>query len=149
AQLTLPNPEVPAVEEPNDLAYERWKLTNIIPQKQKGYVAIGVKVHLGDFYIKEARQLAAVIIRYATNELRFTLRQNFLIRDVKEELIPFFYQELKKLGMADYGYNSLGDITACPGTDTCNLGIASSTGAAVVLEEVIFNEYPQYLFNKD
>lgn len=149
AQRSLPNPEAPAVEEPNDLAYERWKLTNIIPQKQKGYVAIGVKVHLGDFYIKEARQLAALIKRYANNELRFTLRQNFLIRDVKEELIPFFYQELKKLGMADHGYNSLGDITACPGTDTCNLGIASSTGAAVVLEEVIFNEYPQYLFNKD
>lgn len=149
AQQTLPDPEIPQVEEPNDLAYERWKLTNIFPQKQQGYVSIGVKVHLGDFYIKEARQLAALIKTYANNELRFTLRQNFLIRDVKEELIPFFYQELKKLGMADYGYNSLADITACPGTDTCNLGIASSTGAAVVLEEVILNEYPQYLLNKE
>lgn len=149
AQQRLPNPEIPQVEEPTDLAYERWKTTNILPQKQKGYVSIGVKVHLGDFYIKEARQLAALIKTYANNELRFTLRQNFLIRDVKEELIPFFYQELKKLGMADYGYNSLGDITACPGTDTCNLGIASSTGAAVILEEVIHKEYPQYLLNKE
>ena len=149
AQQKLPNPEIPQVEEPTGLAYERWKLTNILPQKQKGYVSIGVKVHLGDFYIKEARQLAALIKTYANNEVRFTLRQNILIRDVKEELIPFFYQELQKLGMADYGYNSLGDITACPGTDTCNLGIASSTGAAVILEEVILKEYPQYLLNKE
>src|SRR5690606_14995916 len=67
----------------------------------------------------------------------------------KEELIPFCYQELKKLGMVDYGYNCLGDITACPGTDTCNLVIASSTGAAVVLEEVIWIEYPQSLLNTD
>jgi sulfite reductase (ferredoxin) len=149
AQQTLPNPEIIPVDEPNDLAYERWKLTNILPQKQKGYVSIGVKIHLGDFYTKEARKLADLVKTYANNELRFTLRQNFIIRDVKEELIPFFYQELKKLGMVDYGYNSLGDITACPGTDTCNLGIASSTGAAVVLEEVIWNEYPQYLLNND
>jgi len=149
AQLSLPNPVVPVVEEPNELAYERWKLTNILPQKQKGYVSIGVKIHLGDFYTKEARKLADLIKAYGNNELRFTLRQNFIIRDVKEELVPFFYQELKKLNMVAYGYNTLGDITACPGTDTCNLGIASSTGAAQVLEEVVFNEYPQYLFNKD
>jgi len=149
ALQSLPNPEVPLIEEPIELAYERWKLTNILPQKQKGYVSIGVKIHLGDFYTKEARQLAHLIKAYGNNELRFTLRQNFIIRDVKEELIPFFYQELKKLNMVAYGYDTLGDITACPGTDTCNLGIASSTGAAQVLEDVVFNEYPQYLFNKD
>src|SRR5690606_17673157 len=149
SQRTLPNPEIPQVEEPNDLTYKRWKLTNILPQKQKGYVSIGVKVHLGDFYTKEARQLAHLIKVYGNNELRFTLRQNILIRDVKQELIPFFYQELKKLDMVAYGYDTLGDVTACPGTDTCNLGIASSTGAAQVLEEVVFNEFPQYLFNKD
>ena len=149
AQQSLPNPEVPVVEEPVELAYERWKLTNILPQKQQGYVAIGIKVHLGDWYTDKARKLADLVKQYANNEVRFTLRQNILIRDVREELIPFFYQELKKLDLADYGYNSLGDVTACPGTDTCNLGIASSTGAAQVLEEVIFNEFPQYLTNTD
>jgi sulfite reductase (ferredoxin) len=149
AQQTLPDPEIPAVEEPKDLAYERWKRTNILPQKQEGFVSIGIKIHLGDFYTPEARILADLVRTYANNELRFTLRQNILIRDVKEELIPFFYQELKKLDMVTYGYNTLGDVTACPGTDTCNLGIASSTGAAQVMQDVIFNEYPQHLFNKD
>src|SRR5690606_8847124 len=149
ALQSLPNPTVPPVEEPNELAYERWKLTNVFPQKQEGYFAIGIKVHLGDFYTDKARILADLVKVYANNELRFTLRQNILIRDVKQELIPFFYQELKKLDMVAYGYDTLGDVTACPGTDTCNLGIASSTGAAQVLEEVVFNEFPQYLFNKD
>ena len=149
ALQTLPNPTVPPVEEPNELAYERWKLTNVFPQKQEGYFAIGIKVHLGDFYTDKARILADLVKNYANNELRLTLRQNILIRDVKQELIPFFYQELKKLDMVTYGYNTLGDVTACPGTDTCNMGIASSTGAAQVLEEIVFNEFPQYLFNKD
>lgn len=149
AAQTLPNPEIPAVDTPTDEAYQRWLKTNVLPQKQEGYVSIGIKVHLGDFYIDKARQLADLVAKYANDEIRLSLRQNILIRDVKEEALAFFYQELKKLDMVAYGYDSLGDLTACPGTDTCNLGIASSTGAAHVLEEVIFNEYPQYLDNKD
>jgi sulfite reductase (ferredoxin) len=149
AAQTLPNPEVPSVSFDEDKDFNRWKLTNIMPQKQKGYVAIGVKIHLGDFRTEVARKLAKLIKEYAGNELRFTLRQNFLIRDVKQELVPYFYQELKQLGLAQYGYNSVGDITACPGTDTCNLGIASSTGAAEVMEKVILDEYPQYLLDKN
>jgi sulfite reductase (ferredoxin) len=137
------------VEEPSDLAYEQWKLTNVIPQKQPGFVAIGIKVKLGDFYTPQARALADLVKKHAQNEIRFTLRQNILIRDVKKEMIPFFYRELKKHGFVERGYNSLGDITACPGTDTCNLGIASSTGAAKILEEVIFTEFPHYLNNQE
>jgi sulfite reductase (ferredoxin) len=145
----LLTPEVPELEEPLELAYEQWKLTNVLPQKQKGFVSIGIKVLLGDFYTPQARQIADLVKKYANNELRFTLRQNILIRDVQEKAIPFFYQELKKIGLADAGYNTFGDITACPGTDTCNLGIASSTGIAKELEKVILAEYPQYLKNKD
>jgi sulfite reductase (ferredoxin) len=149
AGKTLPNPESPKLEKEPGLDFELWKLTNVLPQKQKGYVAIGVKVSLGDFYIDQARALADLVAKYANDEIRFTLRQNFLIRDVREDLVPFFYQELQKIGLGQRGYNTLGDITACPGTDTCNLGIASSTGIAIELEKVILEEYPQYLQNRD
>ncbi len=148
-ERALPNPETPTLEKQPGLDFELWKLTNVLPQKQEGYVAIGVKVPLGDFYIDQARTLADLVEKYANNEVRFTLRQNFLIRDVREDLVPFFYQELQKIGLGQRGYNTLGDITACPGTDTCNLGIASSTGIAVELEKVILEEYPQYLQNRD
>jgi sulfite reductase (ferredoxin) len=148
-EKSLPNPTAVELESVPGLDYELWKLTNVLPQKQAGYVSIGVKVALGDFYIDQARVLADLVEKYANDEVRFTLRQNFLIRDVREDLAPFFYQELKKIGLGDRGYNSLGDITACPGTDTCNLGIASSTGIAVELEKVILEEYPQYLKNQE
>jgi sulfite reductase (ferredoxin) len=39
------------------------------------------------------------------------------------------------------GYDTINDITACPGTDTCNLGIASSTGIAEELERVLKLEF--------
>lgn len=148
-EIYIPEVKVPQVKIDNKEAYEQWLKTNVIPQKQRGFKAIGIKVYLGDFYTDKARLLANLIKKYAANELRLTLRQNILIRYVKDELLPFFYVELKKFGLADPGYNSTLDITACPGTDTCNLGISSSTGIASELEKVLRNEYPQYVDNKE
>ena len=141
--------DIPAVTIKDQKAFELWKSTNIIPQKQSGYVAIGIKVLLGDFYTDKARLLADLVDKYAAGEIRLTLRQNIVIPHVKENLIELFYAELEKLGFVDAGYNKAVDITACPGTDTCNLGIASSTGISEELERVIATEYPQYLKNQD
>ncbi|WP_074408514.1 MULTISPECIES: HEPN domain-containing protein [Aquimarina] len=141
--------EAPQVEIKNQKTFDLWKSTNVIAQKQEGYVAIGVKVLLGDFYTDKARLLADLVEKYAAGEIRLSLRQNILIPFVKEDIVPFFYQELEKLGFVESGYNKAVDITACPGTDTCNLGIASSTGIAEELERVIKTEYPQYLEKED
>ena len=141
--------EAPEVEIKDQAAFDLWKSTNLIPQKQKGYVAIGIKVLLGDFYTDKARLLADLVDKYAASEIRLTLRQNIVIPFVKEDLVPLFYAELKKLEFVEAGYNKAVDITACPGTDTCNLGISSSTGIAKELEKVIAAEYPQYLKNED
>ena len=141
--------EAPTVEIKDEKTYKLWKSTNLIPQKQAGYKAIGIKVLLGDFYTDKARALADLVETYAAGELRLTLRQNIVIPFVREDLIPVVYTELEKLGFTELGYNKAVDITACPGTDTCNLGISSSTGIARELETVIKTEYPEYLNNKD
>jgi len=148
-EITFQTTEVPTVVIEDQQEYETWKSTNVLAQKQEGLFAVGIKVYLGDFYTDKARKLADLVKQYGANELRFTLRQNILIRHVREAFLPVFYAELKKLGFADVGYDSLVDITACPGTDTCNLGIASSTGITVELERVLKSEYPQYLHTKD
>ncbi|TVZ57269.1 sulfite reductase (ferredoxin) [Lutibacter sp. Hel_I_33_5] len=141
--------DTPKVEIKDQAAFNLWKSTNLIPQKQEGFYGIGIKVLLGDFYTDKARLLADLVEKYAAGEIRLTLRQNIVIPFVKEDLIPYFYQELEKLGFVEAGYNKAVDITACPGTDTCNLGIASSTGIAEELERMIAAEYPQYLENQD
>ena len=142
------NNNFPIQEIKNQSLYKAWKRSNVFIQKQQGYCAVGIKIRLGDFSTGQARALANLIEQYASDELRFTLRQNILIRHVKLERLPFFYSSLKAIGLADIGYESASDITACPGTDTCNLGIASSTGMANALESVLENEYPEYLNNK-
>ena len=140
---------VPTVEIKDKELYELWKKSNVISQKQAGLFAIGIKVHLGDFYTKNARILADLIKKYAGNELRLSIRQNILLRHIPEASLPFFYVELSKLGYTAIGFNSILDITSCPGTDTCNLGIASSTGVSTELERVLESEYPQFVQNRD
>ena len=148
-EIKVSTEEVPTVNIEDQEAYEKWKVSNVIAQKQKGLFAIGIKVILGDFYTDKARLLADLVAKYAGDEIRLSLRQNILVKHVREDLLPFFYVELGKLGFADLGYNALHDITACPGTDTCNLGISSSTGIADELERILKTEYPQYINNKD
>jgi sulfite reductase (ferredoxin) len=145
----LQDVEVPSVEIEDQKEFEVWKSTNVLPQKQEGLFAVGIRIALGDFYTGGARKLADLVKKYAGNEIRLTLRQDILIRHVREEFLPFFYSELKKLGYAETGYDKTVDITACPGTDTCNLGIASSTGIADVLEDVLKEEYPQFINGRD
>ena len=149
AAPALQEVEVPTVEIEDEKEFENWQQTNVFEQKQEGLFAIGIRVPLGDFYTRGARQLADLVKKYAGNELRLTLRQDILIRHVRKDLLPFFYTELKKLGYSEVGYNKTVDITACPGTDTCNLGIASSTGIAEVLEDVLKEEYPKFTNGKD
>ncbi len=143
------NLQIPAVNIEDEFAYNNWKKSNVSHQKQQGMFAIGIKVRLGDFYTDKARILAGLIKAYAQDELRLTISQGILIRGVKEELLPFFYSKLNELGFADIGYSSTLDVTSCPGTDTCNLGIASSTGLARELEKTLKEEFPMYVYNKD
>jgi len=149
SKIGLPNAGAPEVTIEDEKAFEAWKNTNVFPQKQKGLFAIGIKTKLGDFSTEKARKLAGLIKKYAANELRLSLRQNILLRHIPESSLRFFYTELDKLGFANPGYNTTVDITACPGTDTCNLGIASSTGIADVLEQTLLTEYPEYINNKE
>ena len=148
-KVNIASASIPEVKILDQETFEKWKSTNLVAQKQEGYVAIGIKVLLGDFYTDKARLLANLVEKYAAGEIRLSLRQNILIPYVKQQAIPYFYTELEKMGFTDIGYNRALDITACPGTDTCNLGIASSTGIAVELERILKADYPQYITNPD
>jgi sulfite reductase (ferredoxin) len=129
--------------------FSEWVKTNTFNQKQKGYLGVYIKVVLGNFNTNQARKLAELVDKFTGSEFRFTIDQNILLKFVLPENLLFIYEELKKIGLASSGYNSVADITACPGTDTCNLGISNSTEVARVLEDVVRNEYPDLIYNSE
>ena len=141
SKITIPNLE-------GDKEYKLWKETNTFPQKQSGYFAIGLKIKTGDLSTEIARVLADLVRSFAQGEIRLTISQGIIIPFVEQELLSFFYSELEKLTLADPGYESILDVTACPGTDTCNLGIASSMGVAKELERILHEEYFDLITNQ-
>jgi sulfite reductase (ferredoxin) len=129
--------------------YFNWFKTNVKKQKQQSFFSIQLKITNGNISSKVARKLAELVQNYSGGELRVTINQGLIIKYVRAESLPYFYQELNKLNLADAGFDSVADITACPGTDTCNLGIANSTGLAAQLEKFIATTHPDLIFNKD
>lgn len=132
-----------------DQQFTEWLKTNVIAQKQSGFVAAYVKVLLGNFTTAQARSLAELVEHYAANDIRFTIDQSILLKFIRPENLEALYLGLKAINLADSGYDSLADVTACPGTDTCNLGISNSTEVARVLENFIREEYPELIYNND
>lgn len=129
--------------------FQAWFLTNVFEQKQKDHFGVYIHVPLGNIHSGTARELAAIVEKYAADDIRITNTQRFLLKYVKREALPALYRALDSIGLAEPGFDSVADITACPGTDTCNLGIASSTGIATELERVIRTEYPELIYNRD
>ncbi|MBU6158025.1 MAG: nitrite/sulfite reductase [Bacteroidetes bacterium] len=131
------------------LKYELWKNTNVFPQKQEGYVAVYVRVPNGNISSDSSRRLMDQLKDVIGDDVRVTVNQGLQFRFIKPEHLEYVYAVLESEGFAAAGFGSTADITACPGTDTCNLGISNSTATALALSEVIEEEYPQYLNNKE
>ncbi|MCF7763447.1 MAG: nitrite/sulfite reductase [Verrucomicrobia bacterium] len=110
--------------------FDDWSHTNVYHQRQKGYAVVSITLPLGDMTSFQARELAKITRRYVGEALRTTVEQNMVMRWVSEADLPAVYLELKRIGLGQAGAESIVDLTACPGTDTCKLGIASSRGLA-------------------
>ena len=110
--------------------FEAWYATNVYKQRQPGYVAATVTLPLGDASAEQLRALADLARRFVKDTLRTTVEQNILFRWLSEADLPEFYRAIRAIGLGAADAATIVDVTACPGTDTCKLGIASSRGLA-------------------
>lgn len=133
----------------NPFLFERWRKTNVVPQKQEGYLAVYVRVPNGNISSDSSRRLIGKLQPVIADDIRVTVNQGLQFRFVKPEHLEYIYSVLDSEGFATAGFGSTADVTSCPGTDTCNLGISNSTGTALVMSQVIEDEYPEFLYNKE
>jgi sulfite reductase (ferredoxin) len=110
--------------------FDAWYSTNVYKQKQEGYTVATITLPLGDLSSWQMRELANVARRFSGDSVRLTVEQNIVLRWVSETDLPDLYRELVRIGLGAAGAGTIVDITACPGTDTCKLGISSSRGLA-------------------
>jgi sulfite reductase (ferredoxin) len=143
SQFTTDNSQI------DPFKYELWKSTNVFKQKQEGYYAVYIKVPNGNISSDTSRRLIEKLKDVIADDVRVTINQGLQFRFIKPENLEYVYSVLSEEGLAAAGFGSVADVTSCPGTDTCNLGISNSTGIALALGEVIEEEFPEYLYNKE
>ena len=113
--------------------FEEWYQSNVRLQSQPGYAFVTITLPLGDITADQTRALADISRKYVKDTIRATVEQNIVLRWVTMTDLPVLYRELKEIGLGDPGAESMVDITACPGTDSCKLGVSSSRGLAAHL----------------
>ena len=120
--------------------FDAWKATNVRPQRQEGYAVAVVTLPLGDISAYQARALADIARRFSDDALRTAVDQNIVLRFVAEAQLPKLFAALESIGLGQPGGGTIVDVTSCPGTDTCKLGIASSRGLASELRSRLLEQ---------
>lgn len=122
-------------KQPDNPLYTMWLKNNVEPQKQPGYATVMIALPLGDLTSNQARDLVDVCKTYVKDTMRTTVEQNIQLRWVSTEDLPSIYAALNKIGLAEPFAGTILDITSCPGTDTCKLGVSASRGLAGELRD--------------
>lgn len=143
-EVDVPN-LISNVAAPSSTDYETWLATNTFEQKQVGYHAIYVRILNGNISSNTSRSLIEALTGYIGDDVRITINQGLMLKFVPTINLPYVYQVLETHHLAAPGANSIANITACPGTDTCNLAISDSTNITSKLEEVITQEFPSLI----
>src|SRR5262245_7020738 len=119
----------------SDEAYQRWRATNVKPQKQFGYVMATATVPLGDLTSEQMRVLAELADAYSDGSVRVTPDQNLVFRWVPVGDLRELYRRLSasSLGLAEA--STVADVTSCPGAESCRLAVTQSRGLGRLLED--------------
>jgi sulfite reductase (ferredoxin) len=129
----------PNTQHDSDPEFILWKGRNIEAQKQAGFNNVQIKLILGDFDVAQAKALANIAEQYAGGIIVCTVNQNVMIPWVKKDAFGAVFTELKKIGLHKAGTEEIRDITCCPGSETCNLGITASRGLVQELNKQVDN----------
>ena len=124
-----------AEDDDSTAAFRAWREVNVYLQRQPGYAVVTIPLPLGDIASGQARLLADVARRFVGDTVRTTVEQNIVFRWVRLEDLRELHTALAEIGMADPYAETIVDVTSCPGTDTCKLGISASRGLAGELRE--------------
>ncbi|OIQ00308.1 MAG: sulfite reductase [Zetaproteobacteria bacterium CG2_30_46_52] len=126
-------------------AQANWRLpTDVMPFAESGVVSqhngkqsILLNVFRGDLTPLQCSAVAAAARLGGTDELRVTTEQGMVIVDVAEDKVAAVLEMLGDADIRTSFARGISDITACPGTETCRLGITSSRGLAQALQPLM------------
>jgi sulfite reductase (ferredoxin) len=127
-----------------DSQFRSWVRDSVIKHHVDGFRGVHVRIKLGDLTADRARDLAGIGRRFSAGQLRISIEQNIYLPWVRETEVWNLYVTLKALSLADDGAATIADVTTCPGSDTCRLGIASAKGLGSALNDAFNTSLSKY-----
>ncbi|MFN0120611.1 MAG: nitrite/sulfite reductase, partial [Blastocatellia bacterium] len=120
--------------------YQQWARDAVIAHRVAGYRGVHVRTKFGDITSDRARALADVARRFSASQIRVSIEQNLFLPWVRVEDLPALYKDLHGIALGDPGAETIADVTACPGADTCRLGIASAKGLGTAISDAFYDD---------
>ncbi|HKI60610.1 MAG TPA: sulfurtransferase TusA family protein [Mariprofundaceae bacterium] len=105
--------------------------------QHNGKSAILLNLFRGDMTPEQCRAVSNAARAAGTTELRVTTEQGVVIADVDDTKVDAALTVLKSAGLSSDYARGIADIVACPGTETCRLGITSSRGLAEAMQPLM------------
>jgi len=131
----------------HDAGYDQaqWRTpTDAMPFDETGVVnqhdgkkSILLNVFRGDLTPLQCHAVAEAAHLGHTKALRVTTEQGLVMVGVEEDFVEDVVEMLGNAGIPTAYARGIADITACPGTETCRLGITSSRGLAQALQPLM------------
>jgi sulfite reductase beta subunit-like hemoprotein len=128
-----------------DPRFQTWARDSVIAHKVSDFRGVHVRIKLGDLTATRARGLAKLAREFSSDQLRISIEQNIYLPWVREESLPDLYAALAELSLAEPGAGTIADVTTCPGSDTCRLGIASAKGLGNALGTILASDTSRQL----
>ena len=128
-------PTIVPVLQSGDEAYQRWRATNVRPQKQFGYAIVIATVPLGDMSSDQMRVVGELARAYGDGTIRVTADQDLVFRWISTCDVRQLYRRLAAAGLGLAEAGTIADVTSCPGAETCRLAVTQSRGLGRLLED--------------
>jgi len=126
-------------------AEANWRTpTGFVPHNDSGVVdqhdgrkAILLNLFRGDLTPVQCHAVADAARAAGTEALRVTAEQGVIIGDIEPSRVDAAIAALGAAGLTTEYARGIADVVACPGTETCRLGITSSRGLAEALQPMM------------
>ncbi|MGX2985233.1 nitrite/sulfite reductase [Helicobacter sp. 23-1048] len=125
--------EIPQMSE----AQQKWWNRFVIKQVQEGYFCAKVPLSLGDLKSTHARELAQRLEKIGNHSLFFAPNQNMYLRNLSAKNLLSLHDLITQFSTQSAKPAIIGDMVACTGAATCQLGIARPRGAVLKIEEYL------------
>lgn len=113
----------------------KWWNRYVYAQKQDGLYGCKVPIDLGDIHYENGKYLAESLEPFGDDVLRFAGDQNLFIRNLRGSQMVSLYYVLEKLSKNVNKPTFYGDMVACTGAATCQLGITRPRGAIEAIQK--------------